>query len=149
METKLSLDYLAGFFDGEGCINISRGNGTSYYLLQVQVSNTRREVLDAFQDRFGGSIVKQLRNGNHKDIYIWKVEAAKAESFLIEMSSRLVLKRKQAELALEFRSFFKGKYAMPRGHLVNDHSEKIAWILASREICYEEMGRLNKRGVVV
>lgn len=146
METKPSLEYLAGFFDGEGTICIDRGNKTSYYLLTVSVGNTVRQTLEPFENLFGGSIAFIRRAKNHKDFYCWRVQAAKAEYFCTVMLPYLILKKPQAKLALEFREYFKGEFIIPRGNLINDHSAKITNIMELREDCYDEMAIMNKRG---
>jgi hypothetical protein len=144
------LSYLAGFFDGEGCIGVTPGTRTSYYLLQVSVSNTKREVLDLYQDLFDGKIIKCKRGPRHKDVYVWSIHAKKAEAFLIAMHGRLRLKREQLELALEFRELFKGQNVLPRGNSdlsLPQHQEKRENVIALREVAYFKMKELNKRGV--
>ena len=144
------LAYLAGFFDGEGCIGVSRGRGTSYFLLEVSVSNTKREVLDLYSSVAGGRIIKTKRGPRHKDVYVWRVQSKKAEAFLIAMHGRLRLKREQLELALEFRELFKGNHILPRGNAdasLQQHSEKRSNVISLRESVYFKMKQLNKRGV--
>lgn len=55
MSTELA--YLAGFFDGEGTIGVHKsGHGGKYSYFRMAVSNTNREIIQMFQDRFGGSV---------------------------------------------------------------------------------------------
>jgi len=150
--TETLLSYLAGFFDGEGCIGVTRGHGTSYYLLTVSVTNTKREVLEIYRHVFGGSIVKTKREVGHKDCYVWKVQSRKAELFLIAMHGRLMLKREQLETALQFRELFKGKHVLPRGNAdqtLPEHDAKRSNVIALREDVYLKMRELNRRGVEV
>lgn len=150
---KPSIDYLAGFFDGEGCININDGYDTSYYLLHVSVSNTQRKALEPYEQFFGGSIGKPRKNGispNAKPIHKWSIDSAIAEEFIEEIIPYLILKKPQAELALYFRTLFKEPYVLPRGKLINNLTKqkmKRTQVMALREDCYQKMQKLNKRGI--
>ncbi len=50
----ISAEYAAGFMDGEGCINVSSCRNSTY--IRVLIVNTNREVLEMFQQRWGGDI---------------------------------------------------------------------------------------------
>lgn len=91
--------YLAGYFDGEGCIHINKSN----YALWATVSGVKRDVLDMFQARFGG-VVK-----NYRTYYHWTVACKKAEAFLEVIHPYLILKKKEALLGLEYRDVCFGK----------------------------------------
>jgi len=102
----LSLDYLAGLFDGEGCINIShRGvsRGTARTMLRVSLGNTHGALLDAIQQQHGG-LIRTLK-GRNKPVYVLVWSDLKAENFLRVIRDRLVIKRAEADLAIEYREF--------------------------------------------
>ena len=65
----LSNEYLAGFFDGEGCVYITPDGR-----LQVGVTQKNPEVLDVFKKRFGGNIRFKDRAGA---TYQWTIGAKK------------------------------------------------------------------------
>src|ERR1700736_1605825 len=52
--------YTAGFFDGEGCVNIARylQRGRPYHTLAIIFTNTDFQVLAWLQQRWGGNIFK-------------------------------------------------------------------------------------------
>ena len=50
-----TLEYLAGFFDGEGSIHLKHRDGIPW-AIQVAVGNTDFAVLEEFRRRFGGNI---------------------------------------------------------------------------------------------
>lgn len=99
--------YLAGFFDGEGTILITRrydGNRGCRYYLSVRIANTCLEILNDCQSVWGGYIYKVKRAENHhKQAYCWYINVAKAEIFLRDMLPYLRVKREEAEIALAFR----------------------------------------------
>lgn len=82
---KVTIEYLAGFFDGEGTIAAMR-NG---WKVSVGVCNTYKPVLEIFKARFGGKIdtVKSL-NGNHfksnKVRYHWRIQTKHGMTFCLK-----------------------------------------------------------------
>lgn len=103
----MSIDYLAGFFDGEGSISICHSqhkSGRHSFQILVQVSNTNLGVLENYKELFGGSIhpLKRLK-ANHKQAYCWKVRSRLAFYFLTVVVDRLTIKHEQARLALSFQ----------------------------------------------
>ena len=108
--TPEKLAYAAGFFDGEGCINISRWRqlcrettepGT-YYKLRVMVSNNDLPSLQWFQAIWGGAINKKKIHGNRVQGYNWTLPQPASAWFLEEILPYLKQKRSQADVALEF-----------------------------------------------
>lgn len=101
-----SDDYLAGLFDGEGCIILTKqvvGGKQPQYNIAVRVGIAYRPTVDAFHTRFGGGVhVQRPGTGGHKTIWCWEVSGRAAVTFLDEMRSRLHEKAEQAWLALEF-----------------------------------------------
>jgi hypothetical protein len=105
------LAYLAGFFDGEGCIHISatkpeRGTKgwSPRYTLTVSASNTRPIALELLRTRFGGCY-KQHNNHRfigRKPCWSWSCSSRQAEKALKAMLPYMKIKRVEAELALEY-----------------------------------------------
>jgi hypothetical protein len=147
----ISSEYAAGFFDGEGAVMISRGSGTSLFLLSCTVTQTDRRPLDLLKEKYAGKVMLGGRRPDgRKPIYYWSVDAALAESFLLDIQPYLIVKAERVKLALEFRELFKGPNVLPRGKLVNDleaQRQKRERILADRRSFYDQMRILNKRGV--
>jgi hypothetical protein len=101
------LSYLAGFFDGEGCIAIVKGKnhlGNVQYSLRVIVSNTNEYVLHLYKLSFGGSIQKRkYEKPEWRDCYAWALSSTRAYDFLKCVYPYLILKKAQADLAFEFQ----------------------------------------------
>jgi len=99
------LIYQAGFFDGEGSIDISHVKPSErsheQYCLNVAITQNDRgmDLLKNYRKHYGGSIYKR---GDF--YYQWHIHAGKAEIFLKTIIPYLRLKKEQAQLALEFRN---------------------------------------------
>lgn len=107
---ELDAAYAAGLFDGEGCILISRNPSGSYWL-QVRVTNTNRDVLEWFKARFGGCIGVQGAARGHKrarPCWYWSQYSNGAAAFLVEVMPHLIIKRKQAKVAIQFQDRVRG-----------------------------------------
>lgn len=109
-KTPEELAYAAGFFDGEGCINIAkwrqlcsetREPGT-YYKLRIILANTYLPTLEWFQATWGGAINTKPIFGNRVQGYNWTLAQPQSARFLEEILPYLKQKRTEAELGLEF-----------------------------------------------
>jgi len=131
----MDVRYAAGFFDGEGSISVLltrtlgekvlRGTpGKVYhkYSLRVQVTNTKRSILDEYQSQWGGSVYVQTKAKKHHrlDCHVWTLNGKNAKPFLEDVKPHLKLKCGQAELALEFIALPRGWNAQKRLGLRNE-----------------------------
>lgn len=114
MASKSKWAYLAGIFDGEGSVSISRTRlqtptGKTYwgYDCKVLISNTDPRLMKWLVSNFGGS----FRPGNQKNnavratkpCFRWAMESyPKQEKFLLAIIPYLIIKKEQALLALQF-----------------------------------------------
>lgn len=101
MDKKLILAYTAGFFDGEGSINILKRNRKHWnpeYVLMVAMGQKDGSTLDWITDNFGGNVYLVKRDGS----YYWACSNQKAYKFLKTIIPFLQYKRPQADLALKF-----------------------------------------------
>ena len=102
MDTELA--YLAGFFDGEGCISISKRSRTAHgYGLMVSVSQLNPEPLLVLRKRFGGSISRSKDKRGFRTLVVWTIGARLALAALEEMRPYLSVKADEADVALEFQ----------------------------------------------
>jgi hypothetical protein len=92
------LSWAAGFFDGEGNVNISKDS------LQVSVFNTYKPAVDKFQELFGGNVTVRKGSGNSRDCYMWFVTTGTAAMVLRLLRPYLVVKQEQARIAIEFQA---------------------------------------------
>lgn len=144
-EIRISTEYIAGFFDGEGSIGIKRTNresGISSYTLQVQVCQVNPVVLFYLKEKYGGSVQVHQNNERSRPAHHWTIWADKALAFIQEIQPHLLIKYEQAALAVEFMRIRK---EIP----IHKHLPKLrrGYGLSKRRSCYEQMKILNRRGI--
>jgi len=108
---SLTLSYLAGIIDGEGCIRINkykykykRGNKIKVaYAGTLQVEMCAKEVLKVFSDTFGGNITSRKKKDTKPILYCWRVGNQKCKNVLKLLYPYLRAKKKQAKLVIEFQ----------------------------------------------
>ena len=102
--------YLAGIFDGEGTVGIMRhrphaGGRNFSYVLQIQIANTDRRIIDYLNAVLHGSgSVKKSneRRPNQRDCYFWMCACQRAAAFLRMIRPFSVIKQDQIDVALAF-----------------------------------------------
>lgn len=145
-QNKLSLEYIAGFVDGEGCINIYKRKHTSTtrgyaYSLDIEISNTNKEIIELIHSTLGVGHITEVKNNeknkNWRNGYLLRMSCKDAGIVIKKLLPYLVLKKPQAELALKFQK-----------NMYYGHSHLLTREWNFREMCYDEMKELNKRGGV-
>jgi hypothetical protein len=107
--TITDLAYAAGIIDGEGTIGIygHRKNASKYKYsdLVVQVANTKVELIQWLQFKFGGKFCFfQPHRLRQSSFYNWRLYNKKAVEFIKLILPYLKIKRANAELAIEYQS---------------------------------------------
>lgn len=105
---KLNKSYIAGFFDGEGCISLSLKG------LRLILTNTDKLILEEIQRYFGdlGQVTSKLRykNDNFRkpcfQLIYWNKHA---EEVLVILRPYLRQKKEQARLALQFQRTYRNR----------------------------------------
>lgn len=93
------IAYLAGYFDGEGCIHVGRMQGTFY--LRIAVASGDRETVCLFGELLGGKVKRAWTTKNGRKVYRWLANNANALRCLRILLPYLLAKREQAVLVLE------------------------------------------------
>lgn len=88
-----SNDYIAGFFDGDGCVQI--GND---YVLNVSIENKNFNILKYIQNFFGGSIYEDKK----KCTWIWQIQSSNSLEFLETIKHYMIEKEEQIKMAIEY-----------------------------------------------
>jgi hypothetical protein len=92
----MTPQYIAGFFDGEGCIGFCKCRGSVFP--RILLTNTNRDILVRVKEKFGGDIQPlALRKKGWKQGYSWRLTWTKAVDFLEVIQPHLILKTRQAE----------------------------------------------------
>ena len=108
MNEELELSYLAGLFDGEGCILVYKAKSKQQYHARLQVMITYYPTLLDFQRYFGGNLSKAGNNG--KQVYSWYVEGTSNVLMICKsLLPYLREKKVQAEVMIEYCEKFPNK----------------------------------------
>ncbi len=92
---------MAGFFDGEGSINIvvrQRKHFSPEHTLNIAIGQKDGATLDWIKDNFGGRIYVVKRDGS----FFWAASNIMAYSIIKMILPYLKYKKPQAEIAIEF-----------------------------------------------
>ncbi len=108
--------YVAGLFDGEGCVALSFVKRRSWasdstktiygFKFQLALSNTEQSIIEELKRQFEGTIAK----GNakkakpwHKDVWSWHLQSSRTQRCFLEAIDPFVwIKRKQVDLAFAY-----------------------------------------------
>lgn len=136
--------YLAGLFDGEGCIymqeRLQPGQTRFSYTIGIQLSMTDPSAVRLFHQAFGGRFYNMAgRKAWHRPLWSWWLGMRGASDFLHSMLPYLQVKKPQAQLALEFIQF---QAARRRGGLHG--GPRSPEIVATQKQFYERMKALKK-----
>lgn len=133
----ISNEYAAGFLDGEGCINVSATRNNEF--IRVLIVNTNKNVLEFFQEKWGGDIQENKRHKeNWKISYTWRIQHKTCLKFLNDVYPFLIVKKAQVEAAFIFFDVRPG-----RGKRWNEETLKIA------NEAINKIKTLNKKGVEI
>ena len=102
--------YVAGFFDGEGCVSAQayyqKGKYEIYprITMQLNITQTSKEVLEYIQKEFGGRVGQHSRkNPRHKDCYRLVITGKKnMEYFILSVIDYSIVKKDELSLGLDF-----------------------------------------------
>lgn len=138
--------WTAGIVDGEGCIMLAKarkyvGNRQGV-VARVQVVNTNKEVLGLLQLTWGGWVsTMKLSELNRKQAYKWEIMGTGMLRVLENIHSYLVIKEKQARLAMGFQRMLEERKELVRpGVRLSDEEYEARWNM------YGKMRALNQRG---
>ncbi len=154
-----SLEYIAGFFDGEGGVSISakahkyhkvNKRGCNVEINHIQwrycayLVNTNKEVLQSIQSVAGGKIqlTGNRKNANHKPCYRLVFYSNSVAPFLQSIRPFCLIKAKQIEVLLEFLSDFDHTPTVKGYKRIRVPVE----VQQKRHRLYLEMLNLNKKG---
>ena len=105
---ELITAYIAGFFDGEGCISSQEYYEIGKYekypriTMQISVTNTDKEILNFIRGVFGGIITKHSKPAKQKQCYSWKLTGKdKMLRFLNTVLPYVMVKKEDVELGIQ------------------------------------------------
>lgn len=131
----VSAEYMAGFFDGEGCVTFLKNSDGIYVV--AHLTNNDRRVLDEMREKFGGCVYTRLRVNEHnrKTTYSWQISGAKAIPFLKWIDPYVVIKKPQLHVAFFWNRIRPGK-----------QSRWNVWNPKFAKLVEDALRKLNHRG---
>ena len=100
--SDIALAYMAGFFDGEGCVNFTQSGKHKTWIIRVMVRNTDFDIIKKIHETFGGRIqvTHQKNKPAWKTSYCWRVDGAQAIFFLRLIDPFVFIKKDQILIAM-------------------------------------------------
>lgn len=112
MPTEVELAYLAGLFDGEGCVSAWMATGKHGWrldALRVTIKMCDPQGIEVARRCFGGSTRWTLAKHPRRAQYVWNIASrAKAVQFLSAIRPYVRVKSDQIALALKWSMTFQG-----------------------------------------
>lgn len=127
-----SLAYLAGLFDGEGCVRIADQGPGRGFGLRLQCGMIDPMPVERLRERFGGSVHIYV-TPTGRQVFQWVVTSKGAASALREMLPWLIVKNERARLGLLFQA------------LISD-APRTARYSQAKTVLFRRMKELNKNG---
>ena len=94
----IDIKYLAGFFDGEGCVEINPNKIQD----RISVVNTNKIILECIQETFGGTIYSKKISGlSKKPQWVWRLYGRNAVSLAEKLYNLSFEKKKKLGLFIE------------------------------------------------
>ena len=97
----VDLGYIAGLFDGEGCVTIMGKIGNQQNI-RVYFAMCDPEPIEYLQECYGGKITERKRPEGRRLIFVWFLTSSRALEFLEDILPYSLGKRKQIVEALRF-----------------------------------------------
>lgn len=147
----ITLEYLAGFFDGEGCVNITTRGKSKQVALRVMIVNTDPTILQEIQQVYGGFLSKpRINKRGWKAFRQLTFVGDSAVGLLSTLLPFLRIKKRQAELAIEFWAFQKAPGRNMTKYNESGHAFRVRKPeIISGELYFKaQMHELNKKGLV-
>lgn len=101
--TATQAAWVAGFFDGEGTISVSRGGrGGKYQSVYVSIVNTHKESIETIYSWVGAGRFSERdmsgRPKHHKQQYLWKIAAQRdVVEFCKQILPYLIVKKEKVQ----------------------------------------------------
>lgn len=99
---SVSHEYLAGLFDGEGCIHIQPQAPSGSYGCRISIEMTDKPMIKMLHRLYPGYYNERIR-GDRKPLYIWRLSEEQAcRRFLADVLPHLRVKDREAHALLRF-----------------------------------------------
>lgn len=148
----LSVEYLAGLFDGEGYIIVDHRKRATHRVercqIKVGISLVYKPVVQQLADQFDGILnvndSAHRKNPRNRIVYAWVASSKPAIAFLKMVTPYLIIKREQAELALLLQDNIDEHYGFMRNRWLDRNDPKRLAILDYRTELTRKIKALKK-----
>jgi hypothetical protein len=132
--------YVAGFFDGEGCVMCGLRGGRHIPHITVSLGSTNLEILQELQSAFGGRInASKSQKAHYKKAWNWQLIRHEEIFAFLELIQPFVrVKKPQVDAAIACKEAF----ANIRGQIMPES------VLLARLALRVQLTEMNKRGRV-
>lgn len=105
---RLTPEWLAGFFDGEGCVNARFTSGVPS--LRVTLTQKDPSIILAISFKYSGGLIHSLNHKLKNDksqttTYCLTYNGNNSKNILVAIEPFVIVKKKQVILAIEFSKF--------------------------------------------
>lgn len=144
--TEIEKSYIAGFVDGEGCINIHRNNNGKSYTARLMIGNTNFKVISYIQGLYGGSLnqIREDKLGNSKKFYMLYLTGKSAFGLINDILPYLRVKKEQAKTLLLLEKHMMENPVAIKGH--KGIRKVTTEMISFRENLKRKINSLNKLG---
>lgn len=145
----LDIRYLAGLFDGEGCVHIPVQRRADLrvpnYGIRAIFCLTHKDIVRIIAEQYSVSYccLKKDRNPNWANAYQLQICGSKAAAFFREILPYVIVKRRCIEVALELQD---DVVRYSRRHWMKFSKEEMQAIIEYREGLRLQLKALNARG---
>ncbi|RLI00647.1 hypothetical protein DRO31_08330 [Candidatus Bathyarchaeota archaeon] len=143
MISEFELGRIVGLIEADGCISIARRrqpNGYITYSTRIEIANSKKEILEHVKNQLGYGHI-YLRNPagkrGRRESWVLVIPSEMAEDFINMILPHLIIKRRQAELVLEFIKIRKSRRCWKYDHEERKRIEEII----------REIRKMNRNGV--
>ncbi len=99
--------YYAGYFDGEGSIQIGVNNHKALtspqHTLRCSITSNNGDICKSYKASFGGHLTSYFSQQTNKILWAWGTNANLAMAFLETISPFLRQKKQEATIAINFQ----------------------------------------------
>ncbi len=147
-DMKLSIEYVAGLFDGEGMVRAQKAKRSEIhttYQVITMVGMTHRPIIEMLCSQFGGRITindHSKRKATRRPQHCWNLSSQQACSFLRTIRPFCVVKAEEIDLALKLQaSIDEHRYKLGNQYWMHPMRNQI---FAEREQLFQELKRLKR-----
>lgn len=98
----LTPEYVAGFFDGEGCVYVDNTK-EKVYVLKITLAQNTKLILEKIKEIYGGNIyTRQPTSTKQYEVYQWTASGQEAFNFILSIIPHSIVKQQELLRAIQF-----------------------------------------------